>query len=75
MALRQIHSEEELQKAISDAGGHLVCVDFSATWCGPCKRIAPKIEEFAKKYTDVVFLSVVEGDADDAISARRTCCD
>jgi thioredoxin 1 len=37
----------------------LVVVDFFATWCGPCKAIAPKIEEMAKgEFSDVKFLKV-----------------
>ncbi|KAK4509809.1 uncharacterized protein ATC70_007113 [Mucor velutinosus] len=36
----------------------LVVVDFHATWCGPCKLIAPKLHKFAEAYDHAVFAKV-----------------
>lgn len=39
-----------------------VLVDFWAEWCGPCKQIAPRLEELSEKYSEN--LSVCKIDVD-----------
>jgi len=62
MAVQDIGSEAAFDATVQGAGDKLVVVDYSTTWCGPCKVIAPKFEELSEKYKDAVFVSVV-GDA------------
>nr|XP_004238753.1 thioredoxin H4 [Solanum lycopersicum] len=36
----------------------LVVIDFTATWCGPCRNMDPIINDFAAKYTNVEFVKI-----------------
>ena len=53
-----ISSTEEFEKALDAAGDSLVVVDYSTSWCGPCKIIAPKFDAFSEQYSSVSFLKV-----------------
>ncbi|MCX5669148.1 MAG: thioredoxin [Candidatus Omnitrophica bacterium] len=47
-----------------------VLVDFWAVWCGPCKKIAPFIDELAKEYTGKMKIGKVDVDINPKIATE-----
>ena len=45
-------------------------VDFWATWCGPCKMLAPVIDSIAGKYGDKAVIAKVDVDANPGLAAK-----
>lgn len=48
----------------------LVMVDFWATWCGPCKIVAPVVEELSKEYEGKVKFVKVNTDENQDLASR-----
>lgn len=52
------------------ASGKPLVIDFWATWCGPCKRLAPVIEELASEYEGRVNIGKCDVEEDDELAAQ-----
>ncbi|XP_006654091.1 thioredoxin H4-2 [Oryza brachyantha] len=59
-----ITSKEDWDQKIDEANkdGKIVVANFSASWCGPCRVIAPFYAEMSKTYPQFMFLTI---DVDD----------
>ncbi|MBP7497237.1 MAG: thioredoxin [Bacteroidales bacterium] len=50
--------------------GELPCIiDFYADWCGPCKMIAPILEELSKEYTGKINIYKINTEQEHELSA------
>lgn len=51
-------------------GSGLALVDFSATWCGPCKMLAPVLEEVSEELAGKLDFFNADVDANDEIALK-----
>lgn len=67
MALEINESNFEEQVMKSDKP---VMLDFWAEWCGPCRMIAPIVEEMSEEYKDKAVIGKVDVDSNPGISSK-----
>jgi thioredoxin 1 len=63
-----IQDETEFDALI--AAEPLMVVDCTATWCGPCKLVAPLMDRMAEEYVDRAKVFKLDMDANKAIAKR-----
>ena len=50
--------ENDSAQKWTNKSGRPIVIDFYATWCAPCKKIAPKLQELSVEYMNVDFYKV-----------------
>ena len=60
-------TDQTAQEAINS--GQAVVIDFLATWCGPCIKLGPVVEELAEKYGDKVLVGKLNIDENDEVAS------
>lgn len=65
--MAEIQSREDLRNFLSDTKYETTIIKLTATWCGPCKKIAPFVDSLNKHYGQQHQFQYIEIDVDDAI--------
>ena len=64
------HSEGGFLELVDRKDQTLIVVDFWATWCGPCRMLAPHLEAIKKDWGDKIEVVKVDVDKNQAISGH-----
>jgi len=70
MTVMYVKTMEEFEALFETSKEKLVVIDFTASWCGPCRYIGPIFEKMAEETPDVTFVKI---DVDEAQEVSAAC--
>lgn len=66
--LKKVYNYEANPNEWKYEGDKPCIVDFYATWCGPCKALAPVLEELAKEYEGKLYIYKIDVDKEEELA-------
>ncbi|MDY6293102.1 MAG: thioredoxin [Bacteroidales bacterium] len=63
-------SNASKDEIVDSSSSKIIVIDFFATWCGPCKAMAPAMEQMQEKYGDKIIIRKIDVDEEQALAQQ-----
>ena len=63
-------SNASKDEIVDPSSSKIIVIDFFATWCGPCKAMAPAMEQMQEKYGDKIIIRKIDVDEEQSLAQQ-----